>query len=75
MRYLRIVFLLAAGIVAPHMAWGQGYPSKPVRIVVPFAAGSATDIVARLLAEELKVAFNQSLLNEDDHVRPLLRAV
>ena len=62
MRYLRSVVLLVAGIVAAHPAWGQGYPNKPVRIVVPFAAGSATDIVARLLADELRVALNQNFV-------------
>ena len=62
MRYLRIVILLVVGIASSHMAWGQGYPNKPVRIVVPFAAGSATDIVARLLADELRVAFNQNFI-------------
>jgi tripartite-type tricarboxylate transporter receptor subunit TctC len=62
MRYLRIVTLLIVGIALAPAAWGQPYPNRPVRIVVPFAAGSATDIVARLLAEELKAAFNQSFI-------------
>ena len=62
MRYLRIVVLLVAGFAASQVAWGQGYPNKPVRIIVPFAAGSATDIVARLIADELKTAFNQAFI-------------
>jgi len=62
MRYLKSVALLVVGIAASHPAWGQGYPNKPVRIVVPFAAGSATDIVARLLADELRVALNQNFV-------------
>lgn len=62
MRYLKIVALLVAGIMASQTVWGQDYPSKPVKIVVPFAAGSATDIVARLLADELRGAFNQSFV-------------
>ncbi len=62
MCYLRIVTLLIVGIALAPAAWGQQYPNRPVKIVVPFAAGSATDIVARLLAEELKAAFNQSFI-------------
>ncbi|MEO8751958.1 MAG: tripartite tricarboxylate transporter substrate binding protein [Casimicrobiaceae bacterium] len=65
MRYLKIAVLLAAGLLTAHAAWGQGYPSKPVRIIVPFAAGSATDIVARLIAEELKTAFGQAFIVDD----------
>ena len=60
MRHLRIFALLIVGFASSHAAWGQGYPNKPVRIVVPFAAGSATDIVARLIAEELTNTFNQA---------------
>ena len=41
MRHLKIAVLLVAGLVATQAAWGQGYPNKPVRIIVPFAAGSA----------------------------------
>ena len=46
-------------------ALGQPYPNRPVRIVVPFAAGSATDIVARLLADELRGAFDQTFIVDD----------
>ena len=65
MRYLKIVALSVVGLVvshASHTIRAQGYPNKPVRIVVPFAAGSATDIVARLLGDEMRVAFNQSFI-------------
>jgi tripartite-type tricarboxylate transporter receptor subunit TctC len=47
----------AAGIaalpVAPHFAWAQSYPSRPVRIIVGLAAGSAADIMARLISQSL----------------------
>ena len=64
----KLLNLLSAALIGASFAssaWGQPYPNKPVRIVVPFAAGSATDIVARLLADELRGAFDQSFIVDD----------
>ena len=56
------IALAALGFVA-HGAWAQGaWPSKPVRIVVPFAPGGTTDILARALAPELSKAFGQQFI-------------
>lgn len=44
--------LLGAGLAGPAMAQG-GYPERPVRVIVPFAAGSASDIVGRIVLERM----------------------
>ncbi len=55
--------LLAAAAMLPALARAQGaWPSKPVRIVVPFPAGGTTDILARAIAPELQRAFGQSFV-------------
>src|SRR5262245_26218171 len=54
--------LVASTIVAGGPAAAQSWPTRPVTIVVPWAAGGITDILGRLLAEKLTQAFGQQFI-------------
>jgi tripartite-type tricarboxylate transporter receptor subunit TctC len=56
------IALSALALAALPAAAQSGWPSKPVRIVVPFAAGGTTDILARAIAPELSRAFGQQFI-------------
>jgi tripartite-type tricarboxylate transporter receptor subunit TctC len=58
------VALSATGLAAQAQD-ASAYPAKPIRIIVPFSAGSATDIVARLLSEKLNAAWGQPVIVEN----------
>jgi tripartite-type tricarboxylate transporter receptor subunit TctC len=59
----RFVFFLAA--VFMGTAWAQSYPSKAIRIIVPFTPGSATDVMARIVGERLNTAWGQPVVVEN----------
>jgi tripartite-type tricarboxylate transporter receptor subunit TctC len=56
----RLLFLAIALFVGT--AWAQTYPSKAIKIIVPFTPGSATDVMGRLVGERLNAAFGQPVV-------------
>ena len=61
---VRIAFALSLAFCAPHLA-AQGYPSKPVRMVVGFSPGGGTDILARIVAQKLSEMWGQPVVIEN----------
>jgi tripartite-type tricarboxylate transporter receptor subunit TctC len=58
-----IAAALAAVLLLPQVeARAQAYPAKPIRLVLPFGAGSATDALARITAQELEQMFGQPVM-------------
>ncbi len=61
----RAVALAIAACLAAGPSLAQGYPNKPITVVVPFAAGGPTDVVARLIGEHVARTLGQQLIVEN----------
>jgi tripartite-type tricarboxylate transporter receptor subunit TctC len=62
---LALVGLMLAGLPAAAQTTAQSWPTRPVKLIVPFGAGSTPDVVMRLIADHLKDRFGQSFVVEN----------
>ena len=57
--------IFAAIVAFASAAWAQQYPTRPIRIIVPFGPGGFTDVAARILQKELAPAMGQAIIIEN----------
>lgn len=62
MKALIVSLFAAVTLLAASVVTAQGYPSRPITMVVPFAAGGPTDMLARILSEPLRKVLGQPIL-------------
>jgi tripartite-type tricarboxylate transporter receptor subunit TctC len=63
--FLLAVSSAACGVFDLEKVWAQTYPSRPITMVVPVAAGSGMDTVARIVAERLRISLGQPMIVEN----------
>lgn len=62
MKILKFFGACVASFALLHSASGQGYPTKPIRIIVPYQAGQGTDVATRYISEQLGKALGQPIV-------------
>lgn len=65
MKTICSVAMLTASLAVPAVGWAQPYPSKPIRVIVPFSPGGGVDFIARLVGQKLGEALGQQIIVEN----------
>jgi len=58
-------FISLAAAIAPPPAWAQAYPTKPIKLIVPFPPGGSNDVVARGIAAQLSARLDKPVVIEN----------
>ncbi len=61
----RVALALGGIALAPSLVWAQAYPNKPIKAIVPFAPGSATDTIGRAFAAKMSEELGQQIIIEN----------
>src|SRR6516225_10085453 len=64
-KFLHLATGAAALPAVPRVTWAQAYPTRPVRIVIPYAPGGPTDTFGRLMAQRLSEHFRKQFYVEN----------
>src|SRR5918996_5506991 len=62
---MKILLAAFTWLAVAASAWSQAFPNRPVKVVVPWPPGQATDIAARVVAERLQSALGQAFIIEN----------
>jgi len=54
--------LVTGGVLAPMTGWSQSYPSRPIKVIIPFPPGGPTDVLGRIVAQKLGERLGQNVV-------------